>query len=225
MTVYYGKTVFTIERVLDLFCPWGILGVEGVFACVFGGVRRVAVRVFWGWVGSGGGGASALVGILGDGVICPREKEVRDRVERMRRLVDVLVKAREFRFLSLEWTECAPLRVPGDQVDFEWELEARKRVLEPLKLLRGLKSVEGIVVAGGEVEGVIGGVLGEVRRDMRERDDGGEEGREVDIREKRKQLAVEEDKKVLSNLLVGERKHLLTPDEIESHRRKKSYFE
>lgn len=178
--VYYRKTVFTIERAVDTFSPWAVLRAEETFAqgmgrAVLERMRRVDVNVFWHWLPAPGdmpapGATPALagMGVGGDGVVlCPREIEVRNRIESMRRLVNVLVKARELCVLCVNWLECT--RVREDEWDFEWDLEARRRVLEPLKLLRGLRVVEADVVAGDEVEEVIEGFLGEVNRDMKER--------------------------------------------------------
>ncbi|TID21288.1 putative phosphatidylinositol phospholipase c [Venturia nashicola] len=186
--VYFGKMVVTIERAVDGFSPWSLLGVEGMFAegrgrGVLERMRRVRVEVFWGWLprpqaqslgrdaGADAGAGSALDGIVGVG--CPGEHEVRNRIERMGRLVDVLLKAGEIGVFCVGWMECAALRGEGGEEIVAWELEARRRVLEPLKRLRGVRRVEGDVVASDDVDGVIRGFLGEVRRNMRERDDGG----------------------------------------------------
>ncbi|KAE9988053.1 hypothetical protein Vi05172_g11097 [Venturia inaequalis] len=225
LDVYYRKTVFSIERVLDLFSPWSMMGVEetlgrGRGAVVLGRMRRVRVDVFWEWLPTPAPAPGLASSVLGgvDGLLCPRESEIMCRMERMGRVMDVLVQAAQLQFFCLGWKECAPLRVGGDEAGFLWEAEARKRVLGPVKRLRGVRVVEGEVVAGREVEEVIGGFLGEVRREMREREERKE--RKVDG-----EKVILEEKKRPAKLVTGERKHLLTPEDREMHRRKRSYFE
>lgn len=181
--VYFRKTVFTVERVIDTFCPWPIFGIEETLAKGMGrgvleGLRRVRVEVFWQWLPEVGMSVGSVLGDFGGGggFECPREMEVRNRIERMERLVDVLCLAGELKFFCLVWREVAPLRVEGDEDDFAWEVEARKRVLEPLRRLSGFRGLGGDVVAGGEVGVVIGDFLGEMREGMREGGRGGGDG-------------------------------------------------
>lgn len=209
--------MFTIERAIDTFSPWTLYGVEETLALGLGRnvlerMRRVSVEVFWHWL-------PRCAHVEYGGVVCPREREVELRVEKMRRIVDVLGRAKKLGFFSVTWKEVAAVRVVGDEVDFEWEVEARRRVLAPLCLLRGVVVLEGDVVAGCVVEREVRCFLARLNRDMVEREE------EVESSSAMLSMGLTlEDKRILAELLMGEGQYLLTPEDREGHR-KGSYFE
>jgi hypothetical protein len=212
-----------MERVIDVFNPWTMWVVEetlgqGLGKAVLSRMRRVEIDIFWHWLPMP---ASTLTGSEEvTKVLCPRENEVQMRVARMQRIVDVLRKAERLRFLTLTWKEVAPLRSEGDEENVTWEMEARRQVLQPLRQLRGLRVMDGDIIASDAVEKEIEKFLGGLDRDMQ---DGEEHSRFVGCVGPTTGLTVE-DKRVLAELLMGEGQYLLTPEDREIHR-KPSYFE
>jgi hypothetical protein len=220
---YYRKTKFTIERAIDTFSLWTMYGVEetlgqGQGKAVLGRLRKVEVDVFWHWL------PSPTLSVGDAEIVCPREKDVQLRVSRMQRIVGVLLKAQMLRFLTVTWKEVARLRVDGDEVDVLWEVEARRRVLAPLRQLKGLRCLAGDIVASDVVEKEVEQLLIGLNRDMEDRDVEEEPSSFVGCAGNSTGLTVE-DKRVLAELLMGEGQYLLTPEDREIHRRKGSYFE
>jgi hypothetical protein len=217
LDAYFRKTTFTIDRTIGTGCSFYIeeeLG-GGQGKTVLNRMRKVTMDIVWLWLGH------PVRSVAGDGSVCPKEEEVKTRAESMGRIVDVLVRAGSLRLLTVRWIEAAPRRVEGDEENVLWELEARKRVLAPLKRLKGLTVCTGDVVASNTVAQEVELFLANLNAEMRDRD--GEENRGGPV--SCAGISLAEIERRAAELLIGEGQYLLTPEDKDILHRKRSYFE